>query len=189
MFTYQGNKRKMVEFIEKQIVEIKRILGKEKLTILDAFTGSGVVARMLSTHASELHTNDTELYSDIASKCYVLQPSESQKIVIEKHIDAMNALAETGPYVEGLLATHYAPRNTADPQPGEICFYTRENALIIDTLRAYVDRCVAPDLWHWCFGPLLVKAMVHSNTMGHTQGFFKKGGGVGNFHITPTTTG
>jgi len=183
MFTYQGNKRKIINFIEEQVCYVKEALGKDRLKILDGFTGSGVVARMLSLHALEVHTNDMELYADIAARCFVQMPTEPQKAEIERHIVSMNELAAHGPYVEGLLTTHYAPLDTEDPQPGEICFYTRENALIIDTLRAYIESTVPPDLRNWCLGPLLVKAMVHSNTMGHTQGFFKRDG-VGYFHIT-----
>ena len=60
MFTYLGNKRKLLDFIEEQVNHVKKKLKKDKLVTMDGFTGSGVVARMLSTHSSELHTNNDE---------------------------------------------------------------------------------------------------------------------------------
>lgn len=71
------------------------------------------------------------MYADISCGCYVKQPNEAQKAKIAKHIEKMNELAEKGPYVEGVMAKYYAPKE------GEVCFFTRENALIIDTLRNY----------------------------------------------------
>ena len=60
MFTYLGNKRKLLDFIERTVTEL---FGDAKIRILDGFTGSTVVARMLASHAFELHTNDLEMYS------------------------------------------------------------------------------------------------------------------------------
>ena len=50
----------------------------------------------------------------------------------------MNNIAENGPFIEGIICKLYAPKNTKDIKEGERCFYTRENALIIDTLRKYI---------------------------------------------------
>ena len=48
MMTCIGNKRKLLSNIESIINEIKEQLKKDKLNIFDAFSGSSVVARMLS---------------------------------------------------------------------------------------------------------------------------------------------
>jgi adenine-specific DNA-methyltransferase len=180
MYTYLGNKRKLLDFIEKQVEVVKARLGKDKLVMMDGFSGSGVVARMFSTHASELHTNDLEIYSDITCNCYVKQPTDAQKVRIAEHVNAMNDLAEKGPYVTGLITEYYAPKNTEHPEPGEVCFFTHENALIIDTLRAYIETKVERELTDWLLGPLLVIAGIRSNTMGHMSVFFKNGD-VGTF--------
>ena len=181
MFTYLGNKRKLLDFIEEQILVIKKKLGKDKLVMLDGFSGSGVVARMLSGHASELHTNDLEVYADTSCNCYVKQPTGPQKEKIAKHIEKMNELAEKGPYVEGIMTKYYAPKSTNNIKEGEVCFFTHENALIIDTLRHYIEKKVENDLTDWLLAPLLVKSIIQANTMGHTQAFFKDGD-VGTFH-------
>ena len=126
MFTYLGNKRKLLDFIEEQVEVVKKKLKKDKLVMLDGFSGSGVVARMLSGHASELHTNDLEVYADTSCGCYVKQPNGPQKEKIAKHIEKMNELAEKGPYVEGIMTKYYAPKSTEHPKKGEVCFFTRE---------------------------------------------------------------
>ena len=182
MFTYLGNKRKLLDFIEEQVLVVKKKLKKDKLVIMDGFAGSGVVSRMLVSHASELHTNDLEAYAHVACNCYVKQPTETQKEKIVQHVERMNELAEKGPYVEGIMTKYYAPKSTENPKHGEVCFFTRENAKIIDTLRNYVEKKVEDDLTDWVLAPLLVHAMVASNTMGHTQAFFKDSSGVGTFH-------
>jgi adenine-specific DNA-methyltransferase len=86
----------------------------------------------------------------------------------------MNEIAETGPYHEGVLCHLYAPKVTTDIKEGERCFYTRENALIIDTLRKYIQEKVEADLQLYCLVPLLNKASIHTNTAGVFKGFYKK---------------
>ena len=184
MFTYLGNKRKLLDFIEEQILVVKSKLKKDKLVMLDGFSGSGVVARMLSTHASELHTNDLEAYADISCGCYVKQPNGPQKEKILKHIEKMNELAEKGPYVEGVLTKYYAPKSTKSPKKGEVCFFTHENALIIDTLRNYVEKKVESELTDWCLAPIIVQSSVSCNSMGHMSSFFKDSKDVGTFQAT-----
>ena len=184
MFTYLGNKRKLLDFIEEQVNHVKKKLKKNKLVTMDGFTGSGVVARMLSTHSSELHTNDLELYADVSASCYVKQPSKAQQEKIAKHIERMNELAEKGPYVEGIMTKWYAPKSTDSPKAGEVCFFTHENARIVDTMRNYIEKKVEHELTDWLLGPLLINSMLRTNTMGHTQAFFKDAKGVGTFHKT-----
>jgi adenine-specific DNA-methyltransferase len=181
MLTYLGNKRKLLDFIEEQVLHVKKALKKDKLVMMDGFSGSGVVARMLSTHASELHTNDLELYSDVCANCYVRQPTKAQQEKIARHIEKMNELVEKGPLVEGIMTKWYAPANTASPKAGEVCFFTRENALRIDTMRDYIEKKVENELTDWCLGPLLIQASTHANSMGHLSTFFKDKNNVGTF--------
>ena len=71
-----------------------------------------------------------------------------------------------------LSVKYYAPKDTNNIQEGERCFYTRENALIIDTLREYIDNFVS-DLFPYCITPLLIQASIHVNTSGQFKGFLK----------------
>ena len=170
MITYLGNKRKLIPEIEKIVRSISK--GK-KLTIFDAFAGSSVVSRLFTKYSHLLYSNDMELYSYIINQCFLITPNEFQVEMIRNHIQHMNHLAEHGPFQEGIITKLYAPKETFDIQKGERCFYTRENALIIDTLRNYIESHVESHLFPYCITPLLIQASIHVNTSGQFKGFHK----------------
>ena len=188
MLTCIGNKRKLVSNIRSIMDEIRVLLSKEKLNIVDGFAGSSVVSRELSFISNHLYTNDLELYSYLMACCYLVNPTKEQKERIIGHIATMNNLAEKGPYTEGIICKLYAPKDSKNIKEGERCFYTRENALIIDTLRNYISE-IEPDIVNYCLVPLLNKASIHTNTAGVFKGFYKKGnigwfGGKGEFALS-----
>ena len=175
MLTCIGNKRKIVSSILSIINDVRLILKKNKLNIVDGFAGSCVVSRELTYVSENLYSNDMELYSYLMSYCYLVKPSDVQKEKIIEHINKMNKIAEDGPYVENIICKLYAPQDTNNIKLGERCFYTRENALIIDTLRSYIETNVEPELVNYCLVPLLNKASIHANTAGVFKGFYKSG--------------
>jgi len=175
MLTCIGNKRKLVSYIRDIVDEVRVILSKDKLNIVDGFAGSSVVSRELSYLSDNLYTNDMELYSYLMAYCYLVNPSEHQKERISHHIHRMNEIAENGPYHEGIISKLYAPKDSKDIKEGERCFYTRENALIIDTLRKYISEHIETELVNYCLVPLLNKASINTNTAGVFKGFYKKG--------------
>ena len=65
LVTYIGNKRALLGLIRSAVEDVRRRTGQDKLRILDAFSGSGVVSRMLKQYAGELVVNDTEDYARI----------------------------------------------------------------------------------------------------------------------------
>jgi adenine-specific DNA-methyltransferase len=92
----------------------------------------------------------------------------------------MNNIADNGPYIEGIICKLYAPKDSEDIKEGERCFYTRENALIIDTLRKYIKDNIEfsednSDIYVYCLVPLLIKASINNNTSGVFKGFHKNG--------------
>lgn len=181
-FTYQsmltciGNKRKLIPHIFEIVDNLRNRLQKPKLAIMDAFTGSGVVIRGLMSLCDQVYTNDLEQYAHIMSRCFLETPTTEVQAQIAAHIDAMNRVAATGPYrLDGPISRLYAPQNTDDIKVGERCFYTRENALIIDTLRQYIADSVEPDIQNYLLAPLLIKASIHTNTAGVFKGFYKDG--------------
>lgn len=188
MLTCIGNKRKLVSSIRGIMDEVRGLLSKEKLDIVDGFAGSSVVSRELTFIANHLYTNDLEFYSYLMAQCYLVHPTEEQVTRIQGHIQRMNELAEKGPYTEGIICKLYAPKDTKDIKEGERCFYTRENALIIDTLRDYI-KTVEEDIQTYCLVPLLNKASIHTNTAGVFKGFYKNGnvgcfGGKGQYALS-----
>jgi len=178
MLTCIGNKRKLVKNIRKIVEEkIKDVLGKNKLNIVDGFAGSSVVSRELSYVADTIYINDLEYYSYLMAQCYLVNPDKEQRARIEGHIREMNGIALNGPFFEhGIIAKLYAPNDTKNIKEGERCFYTRENALIIDTLRKYIQDNVEKDIVPYCLVPLLNKASIHTNTCGVFKGFYKNDG-------------
>jgi adenine-specific DNA-methyltransferase len=116
------------------------------------------------------------------SMCFLEKPSVENQEKIANHINAMNRLAEYGPFVtDGIIAKLYAPKDTKNIQEGERCFYTRENALIIDTLRKYITESIESDIQKYCLVPLLIKASIHTNTAGVFKGFYKNKANIGCF--------
>lgn len=189
MLTCIGNKRKLTHHIRAIADQVRAALKKDKLSILDGFAGSTVVSRTLSFIADNLYTNDMELYAHSMAKCYLQTPSPPDQTRVQAHITAMNTLAQSGPYTAGILCKLYAPKDTTNIQEGERCFYTRENALIIDTLRQYIHNHVEPHLQDYCLAPLLNRASIHTNTAGVFKGFYKNGtkgqfGGKGEHALT-----
>ena len=175
MLTCIGNKRKIVKSIRTIVDELRILLKKDRLNIVDGFAGSCVVSRELTYVSANLYTNDMEYYSYLMSYSYLIKPNDNQKEKIIKHIKEMNKIAEHGPYVEHIICKLYAPKDTNDIKLGERCFYTRENALIIDSLRDYIEKNVEPELVNYCLVPLLNKASIHANTAGVFKGFYKIG--------------
>ncbi len=181
MLTCIGNKRKLVKHIFQAAKDVCKELGKDKLKILDGFAGSCVVSRQLSYLASEIWTNDLEKYSYLMAQCNLITPNVMDQKWIRGHIDIMNKLAVEGPFVEnGIISRLYAPKVTSEVKEGERCFYTRENAVIIDTLRNYIEKNIEDNLKPYCLVPLLCKASIHTNTAGVFKGFYKKDG-IGHF--------
>ena len=177
MITYIGNKRKLVPWIMEIVEEISSKLAK-KLVAFDGFAGSGVVSRALMPLCSTLHSNDMEYYSYILLKCFLETPTIVQKERILEHFDEMDRLCQE-PTEIGFVTELYAPKNTDSVEADERCFYTRENAMIIDTLLKYISG-VEEDIKCYLLGPLLIKASINVNTAGVFRGFYKKDG-VGHF--------
>ena len=174
MLTCIGNKRRLLSNIKKLIEdEIFPSIKKDKLNILDGFSGSSVVSRALSQYCENIYSNDIEKYSYIMTYCFLVKPNMLDQERIKYHIDTMNKIAENGPYYSGVVTRLYSPEDTDNPKKDERCFYTKENALIIDTLRKYIDDNVETELFNYCITPLLIKASIHVNTSGVFRGFHK----------------
>jgi len=178
MITYIGNKRKLVPWIMEIVEEISLKLGGRRLAAFDGFGGSGVVSRALMSKCSILHSNDMEYYSYVLLKCFLETPTDEQRVRISDHFDEMDILRDIASDT-GFVSELYAPKNTDAVEADERCFYTRENAAIIDTLLNYISG-VEEDIKYYLLGPLLIKASINDNTAGVFRGFYKKDG-VGHF--------
>jgi adenine-specific DNA-methyltransferase len=189
IITYLGNKRSLNPYIENEIKKIKKSLNKDKLVTLDLFSGSGIVARMLKKHSEKLIANDLEEYSQIINECYLSNHSDFDRKKYDLYKEKLDDLLSNKVYKKGIITSNYAPKNDLHIKKGERCFYTTENAQIIDTIRDFVDTIEEP-MKKYFLAPLLYQASVNTNTAGIFKGFYKdsstgigKYGGNGEFAL------
>lgn len=177
IITYLGNKRKLLKHISKEVEIILHEMGKEKVDICDLFSGSGVVARMLKQYSNKLYVNDLEEYSYIINECYLTNKEDFN----DKFYQECYEMIISSPKVEGVITNNYAPQNDNNIKEGERVFYTRDNAITIDTIRTAIDKI--PNSYKKFFlAPLLYEASVHANTSGVFKGFYKsKTSNIGKF--------
>lgn len=182
IITYLGNKRRLLEHIEKEILLIAEKLNCQKLVCADLFSGSGIVARMLKKYSSNLIVNDLENYSAVINGCYLINKKDfpvQEYSALKSKIEELCSIEK----FPGIISQNYAPQNDKDIQKGERVFYTRRNALLIDTYRKLIDDVVKEEpLKKFFLAPLITEASIHVNTSGVFKGFYKdKNTGIGCF--------
>ncbi len=178
IITYIGNKRALLGLIERGVQQVRARLGGRKLRCLDAFSGSGIVARMLKQHATALYVNDLEDYARTISNCYLSNAAElDHRELNARFQELQQQLTELSP---GFITELYAPADDADIHPGERVFYTRRNAMYLDTACRAI-QALAAEMRPLFLGPLLSEASIHTNTAGVFKGFYKNRAGIGQF--------
>lgn len=179
IITYLGNKRHLLPFIGKGVAAVQQRLGKKKLRCFDAFSGSGIVSRFLKQHADCLYTNDLEDYARIINTCYL---ANSDTVAAANLPQTLEEVLQRIPqeWTPGLISNLYAPADDTAIAPGERAFYTRRNAIYLDTARAIISTLPAA-VQPFLLAPLLYEASVHTNTSGVFKGFYKNEHGIGQF--------
>lgn len=180
IITYIGNKRALLPDIQAQVEAVQKALGKKKLVCADLFSGSGIVARLLKRSAKKIIANDLEAYSLLLNDCYLTNAKDFPKAEYEEARAAiLNAAARKK--TPGIIAKNYAPQDDENIKAGERVFYTRQNALLLDTYRILIEEC-PQKLQKFFLAPLITEASVHVNTSGVFKGFYKdKNTGLGCF--------
>jgi adenine-specific DNA-methyltransferase len=172
LITYLGNKRALLPFIGEALARAMRRLGKDRLSLFDVFSGSGIVSRFFKRYARRLFVNDLELYAETVSRCYLHNfTREDISRLTEIHARLTRGLGE-GDLREGFLSRLYAPRDGEDIRPGERVFYTPRNARYLDTARSLIGELAEADR-PFFLAPLLSEASIHANTSGVFKGFYK----------------
>ncbi len=181
LVTYIGNKRALLGLIGKAVERVKRRLAKPRICVLDAFSGSGVVSRLLKAHSSLLIANDLEEYAAVISRCYLANKSAVDLSALTDAVAELNAKVDTVDLPRGFIEELYAPRDETAITPEDRVFYTKNNARRLDNYRRLLDNL--PDTMRdLLLGPLLSEASIHANTAGVFKGFYKnRKTGVGQF--------
>jgi adenine-specific DNA-methyltransferase len=179
IITYIGNKRALLPFIGRGVEEVKRRLGKQRLRVLDLFSGTGVVARYFKRHAEQVMANDLESYSRVTNECYLSNSSDVDQALL---VETLRGVEEEiqAKWQPGFLTELYAPKDEEQVAPDDRVFYTRRNAVYLDTAREVIGKLPAK-LQKYFLGPLLADASVHANTAGVFKGFYKTAEGIGQY--------
>jgi adenine-specific DNA-methyltransferase len=181
LVTYIGNKRALLGLIRGAVETVRRRTERDKLRVLDAFSGSGVVSRMLKQYAAELEVNDTEDYARVISECYLTNRGAAPIGSVAATIAALNRAVDARPAKPGFIRRLYAPRDPAAIDESDRVFYTPENADRLDSYRRLIEA-EPLRLRPLLMGPLLSAASIHANTAGVFKGFYKdRSTGVGKF--------
>lgn len=181
LVTCIGNKRALLAQIEAAVEVVRERLGRERLTILDAFSGSGVVSRLFKRYAEALVVNDFEGYARVVSDCFLTNRSKIELDELGAIVSSINSTVDDWQGPSGFIERLYAPADESNIQPGERVFYTPTNARRLDAYRQLIGA-EDESLRHLLLGPLLSEASVHANTAGVFKGFYKdRTTGVGKF--------
>lgn len=181
LITYIGNKRALLGPIGASVERVKRRLGKSKLAIFDAFSGSGVVSRFFKAHSSLLIANDMEDYAAVVGRCYLRNRSDVDLPAIARIIADFNAKVAGEQFPRGFIEDLYAPRDEALINREDRVFYTKSNARRLDNYRRLIDSAPT-EMRDLLLGPLLSEASIHANTAGVFKGFYKdRETGIGQF--------
>ena len=172
LITCIGNKRALLSHIGTAVATVKRRLGKTRLRILDAFSGSGVVSRFLKAHAEYLVSNDIEPYADATARCYLRNRSDVDLHAVAGAIADLNDRVSSAGLPAGFIEDLYSPRDEAHITRTDRVFYTRDNARRLDGYRRLIDG-LPSEFKDLLLGPLLSEASVRANTAGVFKGFYK----------------
>lgn len=179
LITYIGNKRALLKFIAEAVDVARRELGKDRISFLDLFSGSGIVARMAKQHSTRIVANDLELYSRIINECYLSNRSTALKGRLEQ-VFALLLERIRSNLAPGFITELYAPRDESNIMEDDRVFYTRSNAIYLDTACREISKL--PEKYRKYFlAPLLSQASMHANTSGVFKGFYKNGDGIGQY--------
>ena len=144
LITYIGNKRALLGPIGRAVEQVKRRLGKRRLRVFDAFSGSGVVSRYLKAHASFLASNDLEDYAAVTARCYLRNRSTVDWDAVSETVADFNVRVGDEPMPSGFIEELYAPKNESRISRDDRVFYTRDNARRLDNYRRLIESAAEP---------------------------------------------
>lgn len=180
LIPYLGNKRHLLDVIGEALAETGCRPGRT--TFVDAFAGSGVVARFAKQRGFAVVANDWEPFARVlntaAIACHA-PPALPTLGGYEAALATLNAL----PGVDGWIARTLCPADDDDADPAtERMFYRRATGRRIDAIREHIAAWQAngdcDDAAACCLlAPLLYQACWLANTSGVFKGFHAGWGG------------
>jgi adenine-specific DNA-methyltransferase len=169
--SYRGNKRNLLSLIAEGLgIAISR-LGKPKLRILDAFSGSGICSRFFKRRADLLIANDIQPFACATARCFLANRTD----IDFERLTALIADLESrklDDHGRGFIARLYAPVDDENITTSDRAFFTAANARILDNVCSALLEVDEP-YRSLVTGPLLAEVSIRSNTAGHFAGYFK----------------
>lgn len=175
--TYIGNKRALLPFLGRALEAVQRRLGRQFLRMADLFSGSGIVSRFFKQYARTLIVNDLEAYAEVINRCYLANQCDVDRSRLRRQYRTLEQEIEET-WAPGPIATLYAPKDEQAITAEDRVFYTRRNAIFLDTARRAIGRLPIEEQ-PFFLAPLLSEASIHSNTSGVFKGFYKNRQGIG----------
>jgi len=172
LITYLGNKRSLLSFIQDGVNIVLDRLNKKKIKTYDVFSGSGIVSRFLKQYSAKIIVNDLEEYSRIINSCYLTNRDDLNFSEVLTYYNYLITNLENNELKSGIITKNYAPKNKNVIKKGERAFYTKRNAMYIDTARQLIEN-IPENYKKYYLAPLLSEASIHSNTSGVFKGFYK----------------
>jgi adenine-specific DNA-methyltransferase len=191
LIAYIGNKRALLPFLHDLFSRLP--VEPRGAGFLDPFAGSGAVSRLARLMGFSVQANDWEPYARIINACHLcVSPAEAAGMfrgegglpAVLRELDSLPPPRAEDRYV----SLHYAPRDTAAADwRTERLFYTRENALAIDAMRARIEELRPGEPADPAgfrekaalLAPLLYEAATHTNTSGVFKACHRGFGGHG----------
>lgn len=193
LIAYIGNKRALLGHLSRVFRSLE---ARAPICVfLDPFAGSGAVSRLGKRLGYRVMANDWEPYARLLNAAHVATDRRDLNELfrafggIQAAIAYLNELSPT----PGYITHNYAPARTesADYRT-ERLFYTRENALFLDSVRDEIERLYGaapgtPQLMRekeLLIALVLYQAATHANTSGVFKAFHKGFGGHGRDALT-----
>ncbi|MFK7739053.1 MAG: DNA adenine methylase [Planctomycetota bacterium] len=180
LLPYLGNKRHLLDLIATAVRATGCTPGES--TFVDAFAGSGVVARLAKKLGFAVVANDWEPYARVINSAALLPRREPELGRLGGYRGALHHLNAL-PGIDGWIANTLCPAHDEQPDPDrERMFYRRANGRRMDAIRecianwqqdALIDEAAACCL----LTSLLYQACWLANTSGVFKGFHRGWGG------------
>ena len=128
---YKGSKRKLLEDIEKLVAEV------EPTTVLDGFSGSGIVSAYLRSKGYFVFANDKMSSCNLFSRVFLYGFDEAK---VKTHVEHINKLQG----VDGWFAKNYSGEKTRlikgiKKHESRPLGFTKSNAKKLDEAREYAE--------------------------------------------------
>lgn len=183
IITYMGNKRKLLPAINNILHEIKQQLGYSQLVSADAFSGSGIVSRLLKTTSNKLYVNDNAGYSKTLNECFLSTLTTKEKQNLSKIIDKANDFAHNNKHtkVNSYISKYWSPKDEKINIHDRV-YFTHYNGKLLDRYMHFINHDDYPKKYRpFLLAQILVKASIHNNTNGQFSAFYKNKSGVGKY--------